>query len=465
MITSNKLLFTFQKTTFFYISIIVLKLLASFWGITQFEALPGSWWGIFFNESGPYMLPVLFGVVLLIGYVLAISLLTLDHVTVTPLELCFLYFIIYVWLMVPISYLNGFTSARIWKDVAFASTYLLVFVTRRLSVKHVVNLIYLGLIFGFIAGGLALAEAVRRQIFIYHLGLSHFFFWTYRVFAGGHTGELLFAIGYLTVARGQKLKIQWPLLTLFLYFVLRFVLDFTRLNWLSVSVTLVLFMLFILPWRYWLFTIKYILIFLLITIAASIIVLLTTTNSLDFTTHPLYQRFSTLSINKPSSDISVNFRMVEMGLLLERFTEYPLTGWGPGGTISPNVPEEPARNNISVFFNGYPGLLYKFGLLGTIPLLIGIGLSLLEARFYLRSSAPSLYKAIMGGLSMLLLGIIIITFFTDALFANMGGMGVAILVGSIGRLYQEIKPTPTPHLREFHENNYSTQRRKALNSS
>ena len=421
----NPVLFPFK-------GMLILLLLQSFWFISQHEAVTGSWWGVLFVESGPYVLPIIFGVVLLLTYGFSIGQFLSKRVKLMPVDVSFLFFVFYAWLTVPIAYLNHFETTKIWKDVAFASTFLLVPIVRSLGSKRIEGLTYAYLVVSFLAGLLGLAEAVRREVFVYQAGFSHFLLWTYRVIAGGHFNETLFALGYLVLARGQRIKVRLSILVLFSYFAFRFGIYFTRLNWISGFLALLLFVAFILPRHFRDPIIRYVMIFVVVILVTSVAVLMVTSSPITTSAHPLYQRFSSLS--NPLEDVSVRFRLVESQMLFQRFLRYPLAGWGPGGTISPNVPEEPTRNEISVFFNGYLGLLYKFGVVGVLPLFLGISLTLLKARVFLRGNGAPYSKAIVGGWAMLLVGIIIATVFSDGLFANLNGTTVSLAVGSISRL-------------------------------
>jgi len=414
-----------------YVGILLLIVLVAVWQITQFEAVEGSWWSVFFEESGPFLLPVIFAVLLGLGYFHILSATRRKVWRVAPACFAAMVFVAYVWLTIPLAYLHGFDQLKIWKDVAFASAYGSAPLIYGLSLRRIVRLSGFWVWLSFAASLLALAEAVRREIVVYQMGLGHFLQWTYRVFAGGGIELMYFSLGYVIAVHGQNQRPPRALTALLVYGTLRFALNYTRLNWITAAVVIGLFAAFFARRRSLATLFRFVLIGALIFFIVSIAVLVGTAKGLRVSEHPLLQRVSSLA-DAPTEDVSVRFRMTEARILLVLFTDYPVSGWGPGGTISPNDPDEPERNEISVFFNGYPGLLYKFGLVGTALFLSAFSLTLWEARRALRYS--NVHPAIagpLGGFSMLVLVGFVGTLFTDTIFANMGGVNASLFIGAI----------------------------------
>ena len=70
-----------------------------------------------------------------------------------------------------------------------------------------------------------------------------------------------------------------------------------------------------------------------------------------------------------SKDLSLISRFYEADAALELFWQNPLAGWGPGGTFRFYDIIEDATIERTFIHNGYVGLLFKAGLIGTIPIL------------------------------------------------------------------------------------------------
>ena len=120
---------------------------------------------------------------------------------------------------------------------------------------------------------------------------------------------------------------------------------------------------------------------------------------------------------------------IESRLLAEKVVHRPLTGWGPGGTIAPNIPEEPQRNDTSSFFDGYLGVAYKFGLLVLGVLIAGILFAGWAMNRALRQPRSRLDAALIAGAAVYLLGVLITSPAQDLLFSNFSAIPLALMMG------------------------------------
>src|SRR6266516_5620173 len=98
-----------------------------FWSTTQLPAAPGTWWQPLFDRSGPVILPVMFGVQLLVSAVAA-PLAWAQRAELRRSRPVMLLLVVVVagLVTVPLAYLDHFAQVKIWKDVAFLTGYLLV---------------------------------------------------------------------------------------------------------------------------------------------------------------------------------------------------------------------------------------------------------------------------------------------------------------------------------------------------
>ncbi len=425
------------------------------WTVTQFEAIQGSWWQPFFHKSGPVLLPILFGMEIVL-VAASLPLLWRDRRRVRQNAASALLILVVVGsiLTIPLAYLQGFDPIKIWKDVAFASGFLNAAILAVLSRKAARTLFFYYLCLSLLAGGVALAEAIRRGI-IGHETAGHFLLHTYRIYAGGHFEELLIlfaAVAALFSYSGAWRRTPLSLLVLALaYLSVRFRLYFTRLYWISLALALPVIVLLVLPRRALRASLMLGAI-LAISFIAMTPLIDRLTQDVDLSTRlanpngvgaaqirgqfegPTGSGGPGIQQASSGQDTSLSFRIVESRLLWDRARARPLTGWGPGGTISPNVPDEPLRNNTSSFFNGYLGVAYKFGAIVLIGLVGSVVLSLLQIRRALRTHPSPIDAVALAGAGASLVGVLTTSLASDILFANFSSLAVGLMIGIGGRL-------------------------------
>jgi hypothetical protein len=397
-----------------------------FWQATQFPAIPGSWWSGLFNRSGPVLLPIMFGVELVtLGAAIPLIWQRRAMIRQTPAALFLMAAVAGGCLTIPLAYLNHFDHTKIWKDVAFLLGYLTLPVVLVLGRRTARNFYFYYLAVSITSGGLMLIEALRRSAAI-HESFGHFLLHTYRIYAGGHFQEVLLLSGALVVvlsnARAIRRIVWAPLVVAAVWVDIRFRVNLTRLYWISLAVAWPITMLWVLPRRFLRPALILVamtgVLFLVAGFGAGIL-----SNGSD-----LSSRF-----NGPQ-DVSVDFRIVESEVLFRAVRSRPLTGWGPGGTISPNVAAEPLRNNTSSFFDGYLGIPYKFGLIVFFAIVAGVVAAIWQVRSRLRSPLPALDMAVTAGAAAFLVGVLTTSAASDLLFANFSALPVGLMAGIATRL-------------------------------
>src|ERR1700716_3278535 len=330
-------------------------LLYFFWSATQNPAAPGSWWQPFFDRSGPVILPVMFGVqLLLIAAATPLAWMQRAQLRLSRPVMLLLVVVLAGLLTVPLAYFDHFAQVKIWKDVAFLSGYLLVPIVLLLSATAARRIFFVFLGLGFLVGAVGLAEAVHRASLL-HLTAGQFLTYMYRVYAGGQYTELLILFGFVALLGNYRGAWKQPLhaaaMVAFVYAAIRFRLYFTRLYWISLGLIVPLSLILVLPKR---------------ALRSGLIVALIL-GTVFIVSTPLINALSNqIDISSrltPANNVSLEFRAIESKLLAKKVLARPVTGWGPGGTISPNIPLEPQRNDTSSFFDGYLGVAYKFGVL------------------------------------------------------------------------------------------------------
>lgn len=393
-----------------------------FWQVTQFDAVSGTWYQSLFHKSGPVLLPIMF-VVELVLFALAAPIAWAERQVIRrhwPVVFL-LIFIAGGLLTIPLAYLAHFDKVKIWKDVAFLLGYLtapLVLLFRR-EIARGFLFLYLGL--AFLAGIAMLAEAVHRAAMAGQT-VGQFLLTTYRIFGGGgQLTELLLVFGAVAILGSYRGRLRSPLFALLVvlgvWFAARQRLDYTRLTWISLGLSLPIIIFLLLPARIRRSA-------LLSAIGLGVVFILMTpligalANQTD-----LSSRF------KPSQDVSVTFRLIESKILLQKVVHRPLTGWGPGGTISPHVASEPTRNNTSSFFDGYLGIPYKFGIPLLLVLLAAVVGTILSIWQGLKRPLARLDAAAAAGAGAFLIGVLTTTAASDILFANFSALPVGLMIG------------------------------------
>jgi hypothetical protein len=403
-------------------ALLILQLvLYFFWQTTQFEAAPGTWWGPLFQRSGPVILPLMFGLQLLL-VATAAPLAWAERARLWPsLPVRLLVIVVAAALLTtPLAYLNHFAQVRIWKDVAFTTGYLVAPILLLLGRTAARRFFFFFLGLGFLGGAVGLAEAIHRTS-LEHLGPAAFLGYFYRIFGGGQYTELLLLFGVVAVYgsfRGAWKQPLHALLTVaFVYAAIRFRLYFTRLYWVALGLTVPLAVIFVLPRR---------------ALRSGLITAIIL-GSLFIVATPVINALSNQvdigSRLTPANNVSLEFRAIESKLLAQKVLSRPLTGWGPGGTISPNLPAEPQRNNTSSFFDGYLGIAYKFGLIILALLIASILAALWSMRRALNGPLRRLDAALVGGAATYLLGVLITSPAQDLLFSNFSALPLGLLMG------------------------------------
>ncbi|MDQ6712038.1 MAG: hypothetical protein M3Z28_02470 [Candidatus Dormibacteraeota bacterium] len=392
-----------------------------FWSVTQFPAAPGTWWQPLFARSGPVILPLMFGVqLLLIAAATPLAWAQRDQLRRSRPVLLLLVVVAAGLLTVPLAYLNHFAQVKIWKDVAFLSGYLLVPVVLVLGATAARRFFFLFLGLGFLGGAVGLAEAIHRASDL-HLTAGQFLTYMYRVYAGGQYTELLLLFGALAMLGSYKGAWKQPLHALgmvaFIYAAIRFRLYFTRLYWIALGLIVPLTLILILPRRALRSGLIVAVIMGMIFVAATPLI-----NALANQTD-IGSRLSA------PNNVSIQFRAIESKLLAKKVLARPLSGWGPGGTITPNIPEEPARNDTSSFFDGYLGVAYKFGVLVLGVLIAAIVFAGWTLNRALRAPLSRIDAAIMAGATVYLLGVLITSPAQDLLFSNFSAIPLALMMG------------------------------------
>ena|SRR2546421_3720422 len=404
------------------IVLITLQLgLYAFWQATQWPAVTGTWWQPLFSRSGPVLLPIMFGVQLvLIACAAPLAWRERDRLRRSRPALLLSIVVAAGILTIPLAYLAHFSQVKIWKDVAFLTGYLLVPIVLLLGATAVRRFFFLVLGLGFLTGTVGLFEAVHRAT-VEHLSPAAFFGFWYRVYAGGQYVELLLLLGAVALYASYRGAWRQPLFAIlvvaYVYAILRMRADLTRLNWIALGLILPLTLIVVIPRRA--------LRSGLLTVLAMGLLFIVTTPILNAlsTNVDISSRFT------PANNVSLEFRAKESELLARKVLVRPLTGWGPGGTISPNIPQEPRRNNTSSFFDGYLGIAYKFGLIVLGLLVAAILIAFWQMRRTLLAVPPRLDAALIAGVMVYLLGVLITTPASDILFANFSPLPVGILTG------------------------------------
>jgi hypothetical protein len=398
-------------------------LLYFFWQVTQFEAVNGTWYAALFHKSGPVLLPIIFGIELVL-FALALPLAWEARRSLWqswPVRLLGIA-VLAGLLTTPLAYLHHFESVKIWKDVAFLLGYLtvpLVLLLRR-DIARGFFFYYIAL--AFVAGIAELVEAEHRALMA---GQSpgQFLLTTYRIFGGGgQLSELLLLFGLLAILASHPRRFKQVLfavlLVLEVYFFARQRLDWTRLTWISLALALPVIVLFLLPGG----RVRKAAVALVAAMAAIFLLMTPLIGALANNTD-LASRF------KPSQDISVVYRVRESQILWHNVRSQPLTGWGPGGTISPHVPSEPTRNNTSSFFNGYLGIPYKFGIPVFLLILSSVISGILIIWQGLKRQLPMYDAAVAAGAGAFLIGVLTTSAASDILFANFSALPVGLMLG------------------------------------
>ena len=408
-------------------------LLYFFWSATQNPAAPGSWWQPFFDRSGPVILPVMFGVqLLLIAAAAPLAWMQRAQLRLSRPVMLLLVVVIAGLLTVPLAYFDHFAQVKIWKDVAFLSGYLLVPIVLLLSATAARRIFFLFLGLGFLVGAVGLAEAVHRASLL-HLTAGQFLTYMYRVYAGGQYTELLILFGFVALLGSYRGAWKQPLhaaaMVAFVYAAIRFRLYFTRLYWISLGLIVPLSLILVLPKR---------------ALRSGLIVALIL-GTVFIVSTPLINALSNqIDISSrltPANNVSLEFRAIESKLLAKKVLARPVTGWGPGGTISPNIPLEPQRNDTSSFFDGYLGVAYKFGVLVLALLILAILFAGWTMNRALRGMLSRLDAAIIAGAAIYLLGVLITSPAQDLLFSNFSAIPLAMMMG-IGLRLAAAQPTP-----------------------
>jgi hypothetical protein len=396
-------------------------LLYFFWSATQNPAAPGSWWQPFFDRSGPVILPVMFGVqLLLIAAATPLAWMQRAQLRLSRPVMLLLVVVIAGLLTVPLAYFDHFAQVKIWKDVAFLSGYLLVPIVLLLSATAARRIFFLFLGLGFLVGAVGLAEAVHRASLL-HLTAGQFLTYMYRVYAGGQYTELLILFGFVALLGSYRGAWKQPLhaaaMVAFVYAAIRFRLYFTRLYWISLGLIVPLSLILVLPKR---------------ALRSGLIVALIL-GTVFIVSTPLINALSNqIDISSrltPANNVSLEFRAIESKLLAKKVLARPVTGWGPGGTISPNIPLEPQRNDTSSFFDGYLGVAYKFGVLVLALLILAILFAGWTMNRALRGTLLRLDAAIIAGAAIYLLGVLITSPAQDLLFSNFSAIPLAMMMG------------------------------------
>jgi hypothetical protein len=396
-------------------------LLYFFWSATQNPAAPGSWWQPFFDRSGPVILPVMFGVqLLLIAAATPLAWMQRAQLRLSRPVMLLLVVVIAGLLTVPLAYFDHFAQVKIWKDVAFLSGYLLVPIVLLLSATAARRFFFLFLGLGFLVGAVGLAEAVHRASLL-HLTAGQFLTYMYRVYAGGQYTELLILFGFVALLGSYRGAWKQPLhaaaMVAFVYAAIRFRLYFTRLYWISLGLIVPLSLILVLPKR---------------ALRSGLIVALIL-GTVFIVSTPLINALSNqIDISSrltPANNVSLEFRAIESKLLAKKVLARPVTGWGPGGTISPNIPLEPQRNDTSSFFDGYLGVAYKFGVLVLALLILAILFAGWTMNRALRGTLLRLDAAIIAGAAIYLLGVLITSPAQDLLFSNFSAIPLAMMMG------------------------------------
>jgi hypothetical protein len=203
----------------------------------------------------------------------------------------------------------------------------------------------------------------------------------------------------------------------FTYAAVRFRLYFTRLYWIALGLIVPLAPLLVLPRR---------------ALRSGLIVAVIL-GSVFIVCTPLINALANQTdissrLTAPNN-VSIEFRAIESKLLAKKVLARPLTGWGPGGTIAPNIPEEPERNNTSSFFDGYLGVAYKFGLLVLAVLIAAILFAGWTMNRALTGPRSRLDAALIAGAAVYLLGVLITSPAQDLLFSNFSAIPLALMMG------------------------------------
>ncbi len=389
-----------------------------FWSVTQFEAAPGSWWQPLFHRSGPTVLPLMFGLQLALIAAAA----PLAWVARASLRrqrpVLLLSFLMAVGILtIPLSYLDHFGYVKIWKDVAFLTGYALVPIALLLSITAVRRFFFLLLVLGLVGGALGLAEAMHRAS-LEHLTTGGFLLNPYRVYAGGQYTELVLLFGAVAIwrsyARAWRQARHAVLMLAFVYTAIRFRLYFTRLYWLALGLTLLITVGLVLPRH----------------AKRSALIAGIVMGSIFIVMTPILSNYADITNRlTPANNVSLEFRAKESELLAQKVIARPVTGWGPGGTISPNLPQEPARNDTSSFFDGYLGVAYKFGLPALGLLLAAVALAILEMARALRRSLSRLDAAVIAGAATYLVAALVTSSAQDLFFSNFSALPLGLLTG------------------------------------
>ena len=398
-----------------------------FWTATQWPATPGQWWAPLFSRSGPVVLPIMFGLQLVL-IAAAVPLAWSERHRLRqsrPIVLLTIVVVLGV-LTIPLAYLAHFQQVKIWKDVAFLTGYLLAPIVLLLGTTAARRLWLLALSLGFLTGFVGLYDGIVRAQ-VEHIAPGPFFNYLYRLYAGGQYTELLLLFGALAVYGSFRGAWRQPLHALmvvaYFYAALRMRMFWTRLYWIALGVTLPVTLVY-LPRK----MLRSALIVALI-LGVTFVVATPLVNALA-QQQDIGGRFT------PANNVSLDFRAKESKLLAKKVLARPLTGWGPGGTISPNIPQEPARNNTSSFFDGYLGVAYKFGLIVLGLLIAAILISLWQMRAALVRPPNRLDAALVGGCAVYLIAVLITSPAQDLLFSNFSAIPLALFLGIGLRLAQ-----------------------------
>jgi hypothetical protein len=416
-----------------YDRIVVAALLAVqlflyfFWTATQWPAVAGTWWSPIFSRSGPLVLPLMFGLQLvLIGAAVPLAWRDRERLVKSRPILLLAIIVAAGVLTIPLAYLAHFSQVKIWKDVAFLTGYLLAPIVMLLGATAARRFFFFFLSLGFATGFVGLIEAIHRAQ-LEHIAPGPFFNYMYRVYAGGQYTELLLLFGALAVYGSYRGAWRQPvhalLVVAYFYAALRMRMFWTRLYWIALGITLPLTLIY-LPRK-----------MLRSGLIVALILGVTFVIATPFV-NVLAQQQDIGNRFTPENNVSLDFRAKESKLLAKKVLARPLTGWGPGGTISPNIPQEPLRNNTSSFFDGYLGVAYKFGLIVLALLIAAILLALWRMRVALTRPPNRFDAALIGGAAVYLIAVLVTSPAQDLFFSNFSAIPLALMLGIGLRLAQ-----------------------------
>lgn len=417
------------------IGIFTLLVIRGFWDTTQFTAIKGvSWWDWLYSESGPILLPIIaIGVAVLIARFAAVSAL---QKRVRRIDVYGTLIVVTIVFGTINAILRQNDIVKILKDVCFIGGLLLALVVSSLNVRQAKFIFVSTLAIACISDIATFFEATRRMMY-FGQDIQTFLLHTYRIIKTDHFAPLVVLLGFF-LAYPRKYtsgKVQ-ILLIIFIYYILRFVFNFTRLNWIILFATIFVYIIIHSGQN----IIRHINKFIRLSIAMGIAVYVltgATTGIWNFMQQPLVERFTNINLQK---DVSIRFRITESKMLWKDFVRSPIIGVGLGTAISPMDPDEPQRNEITAFFNGYFGLLQKVGLVGTVCILVYLAVFFRELLYARKRVVDPFSRAMINGAFIYYIGLALIIPISDTLFSNFYSIIFAMVVGSALAVARE-KPT------------------------